>query len=126
MPAYNEEFKTQVLEIVSNLKGAGQLYRRKLHTLEMITNTYKKDMLEQHKVMGANILEKLGDYITHIMTHTNDASTYEHLEFVNSVIKWYFKLLGRRKNAQGQLPSVALPDYTIPEIKEIYSSISKM
>lgn len=121
---YNEDFKTQVLDTVTNLKGAGQLYRRKAHTLDMITNKYKTDMLELHKLMGVNMLEKLGDYITSIMTHTSDASTYEHLEFVNSVIKWYFKLLGRRKNAAGQLSNVTLPDYTIPEIKEIYSSIS--
>jgi hypothetical protein len=120
---YDQSFKKQVLDTICNLKGDGQLYRRKKHTLDMIIAKYTDTMQTKHTLLGSNILEKMRGHIHTIFGSVSDSSNYEVLEYVNNVVRWYFKLLGNRKNANGEITPVTLPDYTIPEIKEIHSSI---
>jgi len=122
---YDNTYKEQCLATITNLQGAGQLYRRRKHTLDMILVKYKTEMMNKHKLMGSAILEQLQNYIDIIFNTINQDSKYEHLEYIVNIIKWYFKVLGRRKQSNGELPTISLPDFTIPEIKEIYSSITK-
>ena len=120
---YDDNFKKQVIDIIANLKGQGQLYRRKKHTLDMIIAKYTQAMQTKHTLLGATILERMRDHIHTIFGSVSESSNYEVLEYVNNVVRWYFKLLGTRKTANGEIKPIVLPDYTIPEIKEIYSSI---
>ena len=120
---YDETFKKQVLDTITNLKGDGTLYRRKKHTLEMIITKYTHAMQTKHTLLGTTILERMNGHINAIFNSVSDSSNYEVLEYVINIIRWYFKALGIRKNATGETKEITLPDYTIPEIKEIHSSI---
>ena len=120
---YDESFRKQVLDTICNLKVEGQLYRRKKHTLDMIIAKYTLAMQTKHTLLGATILERMRDHIHAIFGSVSESSNYEVLEYVNNVVRWYFKILGTRKTSNGEIKPVTLPDYTIPEIKEIHSSI---
>jgi len=104
---YNPQFRQQVLDTVSKLTGDGITYNRKKHTL-----------------LGSTILERMSMQVKHIFTHINSETPYEVLDFINTVIKWYFKSLRlRRDKITGEVIVVAFPDYTIPEIKELYETM---
>jgi hypothetical protein len=121
---YNAEFRKQVLDTVSNLTGDGILYNRKTHTLDHVINTYIAKTCEKHSMLGYSILERMTSHVKHIFTHLNCETPYEVLEFINTVIKWYFKCIRlRRDKHTREVIVVALPDYTIHEIKELYTSI---
>ena len=121
---YNEEFRIQVLQSVANLQGIGQLYNRRRHNLEQVLQTYKAKMNEKHAMLGSVILERMATYINHIFTNVGCETPFEVLDFINAVIKWYFKsLIKRRDKITLAVVAVPLPDYTIPEIKELYESM---
>jgi hypothetical protein len=121
---YDESFRKQTLDTISNLKGEGQLYRRKKHTLDMILSKYTHAMQMKHTLLGNTILNRMQNHITEIFNSINETSNYEVLEYVNNIVKWYFKLLGVRKTITGETKHITIPDYTIPEIKEIHDSIT--
>jgi len=121
---YNDEFRNTVLTTISNLQGSGKLYNRKRHTLASVLDTYNKQMIIKHSMLGTTILEKMQTHITHIFNHVKSDTPYETLDFINSVIKWYFRTLIKRRNQITlEVEPVPLPDYTIPEIKELYESM---
>jgi hypothetical protein len=118
---YNDEFRTQVLDTISNLQGTGQLFNRKRHTLEQVLNSYLTKMNEKHTMLGSVILERMQSHVLHIFKHVNSTTPYEVLDFAASVIKWYFQTLIKRRNKNTLVVEpVSLPDYTIPEIKELF------
>jgi hypothetical protein len=121
---YNDEFRNKVLETISNLQGTGHLFNRKRHTLENVLNLYITQMNEQHALLGSIILERMAIHIVHIFKQVNSKTPYEVLDFINTIIKWYFKTLIKRRNKITlAIEPVSLPDYTIPEIKELYETM---
>ncbi len=121
---YNDEFRSKVLSTISILQSSGQLYNRKIHTLEQVLNSYITKMTEKHALLGSGILDNMRTHIEYIFKHVNLDTPFEVLDFASSVIKWYFKTLIKRRNKTTlALEPVSLPDYTIPEIKELYQSI---
>jgi len=121
---YNDEFRITVLETISNLQGTGHLFNRKRHTLENVLNSYITQMNEKHAMLGSIILERMAIHIVHIFKQVNSKTPYEVLDFINTIIKWYFRTLIKRRNKITlAIEPVSLPDYTIPEIKELYESM---
>ena len=121
---YNPQFGQQVLDTVSKLTGDGITYNRKIHTLDHVINSYLAKTSQKHSLLGATILERMSMQVKHIFTHINSETPYEVLDFINTVIKWYFKSLRlRRDKITGEVIVVAFPDYTIPEIKELYETM---
>jgi len=121
---YNDEFRNKVLETISNLQGTGHLFNRKRHTLENVLNSYITQMNEKHAMLGSIILERMAIHIVHIFEQVNSKTSYEVLDFINTIIKWYFRTLIKRRNKITlAIEPVSLPDYTIPEIKELYESM---
>lgn len=124
---YDQTFRELVIASITNLQGAGQLYRRRRHTLEMVMLEYTHKMQTKYTIFGSTILERFSNHVQTIFQLKDYSSiSYELLDFIQNVIKWYFKSLTvRRDKATGQVIHSALPDYTIPEIQELFYTISK-
>lgn len=121
---YDDKFRREVLESISNLQGTGQLFNRKRYTLEHVLTSYVAKMNEKHTMLGSVILERMGSHVAYIFNHVKSDTPFEVLDFINTIIKWYFRsLIKRRNRITLELEPVALPDYTIPEIKELYESM---
>ena len=121
---YNNEFRNKVLETISNLQGAGHLFNRKRHTLEHVLNSYITKVNEKHTMLGTVILERMAIQVSYIFKQVNSNTPFEVLDFINTIIKWYFRsLIKRRNQITLAIEPVHLPDYTIPEIKELYECI---
>lgn len=121
---YDEEFRKQVLQTIFNLQNSGIIFNRKKYTLEHVLNSYITKILEKNTMLGTVILERMHNHVLHIFTNINSNTPYEVLDFVNTVIKWYIKTLRiRRDRITLAIISVPLPDYTIPEIKDLYESM---
>ncbi len=121
---YDETFRKTSLDAFNILQLEGHLFRRRKHTLEMILTEYIKQMHSKYTSLGSNILQRLQEHIINIFKNINPNSNYETLEYINSVIKWYFKNLTiRRDKTSKQVIVTNLPDYTIPEIKEIHDNM---
>ena len=118
---YDQSYRTLVLNNIYKLQAEGQIYRRKKHTIDMILHKYTLAMQNKYTLLGNTILQHMTKHIQTIFETINDNSNFEVLEFLNNVIKWYFKLLATRQNAKEQ---ITLPDYTVPEIKDIYYNIN--
>ena len=62
--------------------------------------------------------------VAYIFKQVNSKTPYEVLDFISLVIKWYFRTLIKRRNKITlAIEPVSLPDYIIPEIKELYESM---
>ena len=121
---YNNEFRNKVLETISNLQGTGHLFNRKRHTLEHVLNSYITKVNEKHTMLGTVILERMAIQVSYIFKQVNSNTPFEVLDFINTIIKWYFRTLIKRRNKITlEIEPVSLPDYTIPEIKELYESM---
>ena len=122
--SYNDEFRNKVLETISNLQSTGHLFNRKRHTLENVLNSYITKMNEKHIMLGTVILERMVIQVAYIFKQVNSKTPYEVLDFISLVIKWYFRTLIKRRNKITlAIEPVSLPDYIIPEIKELYESM---
>jgi hypothetical protein len=63
-------------------------------------------------------------HISYIFNNVKQDTPFEVLDFIHTVIKWYFKTIIKRRNRTTlEVVSIPLPDYTIPEIKELYESM---
>ena len=121
---YDDEFRSKVLETISNLQSSGQLYNRKRHTLANVVNSYHAKVNEKHAMLGSVILERMRTHISYIFNNVKQDTPFEVLDFIQTVIKWYFKTIIKRRNRTTlEVASISLPDYTIPEIKELYESM---
>ena len=121
---YDDEFRSKVLETISNLQGSGQLYNRKRHTLANVVNSYQAKVNEKHAMLGSVILERMRTHISYIFNNVKQDTSFEVLDFINTVIKWYFRTIIKRRNRTTlEVAAIPLPDYTIPEIKELYESM---
>jgi hypothetical protein len=121
---YDEEFRKQVLQTIFNLQKSGIIFNRKKYTLEHVLNSYITKILEKNTMFGTVIIERMHNHVLHIFNNINSNTPYEVLDFVNTVIKWYFKTLRiRRDRITLAIIPVPLPDYTIPEIKDLYESM---
>jgi hypothetical protein len=121
---YDEKFRKTILDTFNILQHDGHLFRRRKHTLEMILTEYIKKMHSKYTSLGSNILQRLQEHIINIFKNINPNSNYETLEYINNVIKWYFKSLTIHRNKTSkEVIIVSLPDYTIPEIKELHDNM---
>ena len=121
---YDDEFRSKVLETISNLQGTGQLFNRKRYTLANVVNSYQAKAIEKHAMLGTIILERMQAHISYIFNNVKQDTPFEVLDFIHTVIKWYFKTIIKRRNRTTlEVASIPLPDYTIPEIKELYESM---
>ena len=84
-------------------------------------------MQAKYGILGSSILERFASHVNAIFHCENySSSSFELLDFIQTVIKWYFKQLTTRKDkATGEVIQSALPDYTIPEIKELFDGLGK-
>jgi len=81
-------------------------------------------MYEKHTMLGSVILERMNTHITYIFNHIKSDAPFEVLDFINTIIKWYLRsLIKRRNRITLAIEPVSLPDYTIPEIKELYENM---
>jgi len=65
-------------------------------------------------MLGTNILEKRHYQVKHIFNNARDTTPYEVLDFINTVIKWYFKTLIKRRDKITLAPIlVPLPNYPL-------------
>lgn len=48
---YDDKFRREVLESISNLQGTGQLFNRKRYTLEHVLTSYVAKMNEKHTML---------------------------------------------------------------------------
>ena len=121
---YDDKFRSDVLESITKLQGTGQLFNRKRHTVENVLNLYLTKMNEKHAMLGSVILERMNSHVAYIFNHVKSDTSFEVLDFINTIIKWYFRsLIKRRNQITLAIEPVHLPDYTIPEIKELYECI---
>lgn len=121
---YDDKFRSTILNSISNLQGSGQLFNRKIHTLANVLNAYVVKMNEKHIMLGPVILERMGSHVVYIFNNVKSDTSFEVLDFISTIIKWYFRSLIKRRNRITLAPEpVSLPDYTIPEIKELYANM---
>jgi hypothetical protein len=123
---YDETFRKHVCKIITELRSTnGKQYHRKIHTLDMIIQKYQYEMNIKYKNLGNTILTNMNKYITEIFQYLDNNSSYEILDFALCIIKWYFKTIIKRKNHNtNEIQIISLPDYTVPEIKELYNDIT--
>lgn len=121
---YDDKFRSEVLESITNLQGTGQLFNRKRYTVENVLNLYVEKMNEKHAMLGSVILERMYSHVAYIFNNIKSDTSFEVLDFINTIIKWYFRsLIKRRNRITLVIEPVHLLDYTIPEIKELYDSM---
>ena len=121
---YDDKFRSTILNSISNLQGSGQLFNRKIHTLANVVNAYVVKMNGKHTMLGPVILERMSSHVAYIFNNVKSDTPFEVLDFISTIIKWYFRsLIKRRNRITLEIVPLALPDYTIPEIKELYVSM---
>ena len=111
------KFTNEVLDRVKLLSCTGQLYRRKVHKLDNIIKTYIHNMSQINSSLGQSYLDKMSKDVLDIFSNLHYNTPYDNIEFINSVINYYFKLLAFQYNLTKRNPQ--LPDYTLAEIKEM-------
>lgn len=117
------KFADNVIEKRNILATIGKLYRRKIYKLNDITDLYINDMTSKFTNMGATYIKNMSSNVELICNNVSSDSSYDTLDFVNSIIDYFFKNLANKYKLTKKIPN--LPDYTIAEIKEIAEQIKK-
>ena len=115
------KFADEVLEKRNILATIGKSYRRKIYKLNDITELYITNMGAKFINMGASYIKNMSTNIEIICNNVSRDSSYDTLDFVNSIIDYFFKNLANKYKLTKKIPN--LPDYTIAEIKEIAEQI---
>ena len=117
------KFADNVLEKRNILASIGKSYRRKIYKLNDITELYINDITTKFTNMGASYIKNMSTNIEIICNNVSRDSSYDTLDFVNSIIEYFFKNLAYKYKLTKKIPN--LPDYTIAEIKEIAEQNTK-
>jgi hypothetical protein len=117
------KFADEVLEKRNILATIGKSYRRKIYKLNDITELYINNMTTKFINMGATYIKNMSTNIEIICNNVSRESSYDTLDFVNSIIEYFFKTLANKYKLTKKIPN--LPDYTIAEIKEIAEQVNK-
>ena len=115
------KFADEVLEKRNILATIGKSYRRKIYKLNDIIELYITNMGSKFIFMGATYIKNMSTNIEIICNNVSRDSSYDTLDFVNSIIDYFFKNLANKYKLTKKIPN--LPDYTIAEIKEIAEQI---
>ena len=118
------KFADNVIEKRNILATIGKLYRRKIYKLNDITDLYINDMTSKFTNMGATYIKNMSSNVELICNNVSSDSSYDTLDFVNSIIDYFFKNLANKYKLTKKIPN--LPDYTIAEIKEIAEQVNKL
>ena len=117
------KFADEVLEKRNILATIGKSYRRKIYKLNDITELYINNMTTKFTNMGTTYIKNMSTNIEIICNNVSRESSYDTLDFVNSIIEYFFKNLANKYKLTKKIPN--LPDYTIAEIKEIAEQNTK-
>ena len=117
------KFADNVLEKRNILATIGKSYRRKIYKLNDITELYINDMTTKFINMGSTYIKNMSTNVELICNNVSRDSSYDTLDFVNSIIDYFFKTLAYKYKLTKKIPN--LPDYTIAEIKEIAEQFHK-
>ena len=118
------KFADEVLEKRNILVTIGKSYRRKIYKLNDITDLYISDMTNKFTNMGSSYIKNMSSNVETICNNVSRDSSYDTLDFVNSVIDYFFKNIAYKYKLTKKIPT--LPDYTIAEIKEIAEQLNKL
>lgn len=118
------KFADEVLEKRNILATIGKSYRRKIYKLNDITELYINNMTTKFTNMGTTYIKNMSTNIEIICNNVSRESSYDTLDFVNSIIEYFFKNLAYKYKLTKKIPN--LPDYTIAEIKEIAEHVNKL
>lgn len=118
------KFADEVLEKRNILATIGKSYRRKIYKLNDITELYINNMTTKFTNMGTTYIKNMSTNIEIICNNVSRESSYDTLDFVNSIIEYFFKNLANKYKLTKKIPN--LPDYTIAEIKEIAEHVNKL
>lgn len=116
------KFADEVLEKRNILATIGKSYRRKIYKLNDITDLYINDMTTKFTNMGTTYIKNMSSNVETICNNVSRDSSYDTLDFVNSIIDYFFKNIAYKYKLTKKIPN--LPDYTIAEIKEIAEQIN--
>jgi len=111
------KFADEVLEKRNILATIGKSYRRKIYKLNDITELYITNMGCKFINFGATYIKNMSSNVETICNNVSRDSSYDTLDFINSIIEYFFKTLAYKYKLTKKIPN--LPDYTIAEIKEI-------
>jgi hypothetical protein len=111
------KLENEVIEKLRFLNTTGKMYRRKVHKLDNILNTYINLMKKKYINLGDVYLENMSNNIVLIFSNITNKSSFDNLEYVNIIINFYFKLLAYNYKLTKTNP--LLPDYTLDEIKDM-------
>jgi uncharacterized protein (UPF0276 family) len=117
------EFADVVINNISILKNIGKSYRKKTYMLADIIAIYVDKMKVKHSNMGEKYITDMIANINNIFYNASRYSKYDILEFINLVINYVFKLISYKYTKLKIEPT--LPDYTLPEIKDMSKEITK-
>jgi hypothetical protein len=116
------KFADEVLEKRNILATIGKSYRRKIYKLNDIVELYITNMGCKFINFGATYIKNMSSNVELICNNVSRESSYDTLDFVNSIIDYFFKNLAYKYKLTKKMPN--LPDYTIAEIKEIAEQIN--
>jgi hypothetical protein len=110
-------YAENVIYEVELLSTIGKSYRRKLYKLNDIIKIYIDNMIIKWVHMGEKYINDMIMNINNIFRNASIQSKYDILEFINSVILYSFKHMSYKYTKNKIEPK--LPDYTLPEIKDL-------
>jgi hypothetical protein len=116
-----EIYIEKVMANINILNCTGLLYRKKVYRMVNIIDYYKTIMIMKYSKLGKYYLDDMEKNINKIFMNVSSDSSYEIIEFVNLVIKYYFKCVAFKYNLTKDEPQV--PDYILSEIKDMASQI---
>ena len=116
-------FSNLVINNISILQNIGKPYRKKTYMLADIIAIYVDKMKLKHSNMGEKYITDMIANINNIFYNASRYSKYDILEFINLVINYVFKLISYKYTKLKIEPT--LPDYTLPEIKDMSKEITK-
>ena len=117
------DFSNLVINNISILQNIGHPYRKKIYMLKDVIAIYIDKMKVKHSNMGEKYITDMIANINNIFYNASRYSKYDILEFINLVINYVFKLISYKYTKLKIEPT--LPDYTLPEIKDMSKEITK-
>ena len=110
-------YADKVMYNVELLLSTGKIYRRKVYMISDVIDFYVKNMKIKFSNMGEKYITDMIKNINIIINNVSRYSKYDVLEYVNSIIQYFFKNLAFKFNLTKKEP--LLPDYTLPEINDL-------
>lgn len=111
------EYADKVMSKLELLTSPGKFYRRKIYKINDIKDYYINDLKNKYSNMGEKYITDMIKNIDTIINNVSRYSKYDVLEFIDSMIQYFFKSLAFKFKLTKKEP--AIPDYTLPEISDL-------